>query len=92
MGQLHNTLFDNSPELGLALVCDEPAAFLEHPAETGFKLLTGQEPVVSAYQTVEPVTVPMDFPRDYIRPNLAGLALQSEKRKSRTVCYIDKVV
>jgi SNF2 family DNA or RNA helicase len=62
---------------GLALVYDEMAAFLERP-ETSFKLLIGQEPVVRSYQTVEPVTVPMDFPRDYIHRDLTELKLQPD--------------
>jgi superfamily II DNA or RNA helicase len=65
---------------GLALVYDELAAFLERP-ETSFKLLIGQEPVVRSYQTIEPVTVPMDFPRDYIHRDLAELKLQPDYEK-----------
>jgi superfamily II DNA or RNA helicase len=103
MGQLRNTLLDNSPPLqmadilkdlfcdssyttalfatgyldipGLALVYDELAAFLERP-ETALRLLIGQEPLVRSYQTAEPVTVPVDFPRDYIRRDLASLNVQ----------------
>ena len=65
---------------GLALVYDELAAFLERPG-TSCKLLIGQEPVVRSYQTAEPAVVPMDFPRDYIRRDLAGLTLQPEYEK-----------
>ncbi|MDR2629887.1 MAG: hypothetical protein LBC60_03080, partial [Spirochaetaceae bacterium] len=65
---------------GLALVYDELAAFLERP-ETTFKLLIGQEPLVRSYQTVEPVAVPMDFPRDHIRRDLADLKLLPEYNK-----------
>jgi ERCC4-related helicase len=105
MGQLRNTLLDNSRPLqmaailkglfldpgytvamfatgyldipGLALVYDELSAFLERP-DTSFKLLIGQEPIVRSYQTIEPLTVPMDFPRDYIRRDLASLKLQPD--------------
>ncbi|MDR0377115.1 MAG: phospholipase D-like domain-containing protein, partial [Spirochaetaceae bacterium] len=105
MGQLRNTLLDNSQPRqmanllkglfldsgytsamfavgyldipGLALVYDELSAFLERP-ETAFKLLIGQEPVVRSYQTLEPLTVPMDFPRDYIRRDLTELKLQPD--------------
>jgi SNF2 family DNA or RNA helicase len=65
---------------GLALVYDELAAFLERP-QTTFKLLIGQDPVVRSYQTLEPVIVPMDFPRDYIRRDLAELTLQPNYEK-----------
>ncbi|MDR1107046.1 MAG: DEAD/DEAH box helicase family protein [Treponema sp.] len=65
---------------GLTLVYDELAAFLERP-ETSFKLLIGREPVVRSYQTVEPVAVPMDFPRDYIRRDLTELKLQPDYDK-----------
>ncbi|MDR2444925.1 MAG: DEAD/DEAH box helicase family protein [Spirochaetaceae bacterium] len=62
---------------GLALVQDELAAFLERP-QTSIKLLIGQEPLVRSYQSAEPLVVPMDFPRDYIRRDLADLAVQPE--------------
>jgi SNF2 family DNA or RNA helicase len=65
---------------GLTLVYDELAAFLERP-ETAFKLLIGQEPIVRSYQTLNPLVVPLDFPRDYIRRDLTELALQPEYEK-----------
>ncbi|MDR2661773.1 MAG: DEAD/DEAH box helicase family protein, partial [Treponema sp.] len=65
---------------GLSLVYDELAAFLERPG-TSFKLLVGQEPVIRSYQTAEPVAVSMDFPRDYIRRDLADLKLLPEYDK-----------
>ena len=65
---------------GLALLYDELAAFLERRGTT-FRLLIGQEPIVRSYQSAEPAVVPLDFPRDYISRDLAGLALQPEYEK-----------
>jgi hypothetical protein len=61
---------------GLALVYNELTAFLERP-ETSLKLLIGQEPIIRSYQKQEPEDT-MDFPRDYMRRDLAELNLLPE--------------
>jgi hypothetical protein len=104
VGQLRNTLLDNSESLqlasflktlfldpcytsvmfatgyldipGLALVYNELKTFLERP-ETSLKLLIGQEPIIRSYQKKEPEDT-LDFPRDYIRRDLAELYLLPE--------------